>query len=53
MHLRDDSYVFNIQRQGDANPHGKADLLFVETLKDPHPEFDIVRDIGLSFARTA
>lgn len=46
VHLRDDSYIFNIQRQKDADPRSTADLLFVETLKDPHPEVDIIPDTG-------
>ena len=46
VHLRDDSYVFNIQRQEDADPQSKADLLFVETLKDPDPKLDNIPNTG-------
>ena len=46
VQLRDNSYVFNIQRQEGADLQSKADLLFVETLKDPHPELDKVPDTG-------
>ena len=46
VHLRDDSYIFNIQRQEDADPQqaAAADLLFAETLKNPLTKPDKVLD---------
>ena len=35
VQLRDDSYVFNLQEQRGGNSESTADLLLVETLKDP------------------
>lgn len=40
MHLRDDSYSFNIQRQGDADPQTTADMIFAETLENPQVQLD-------------
>ena len=42
VQLRDDSYIFNIQRQEGADPQSTADLLFVETLKNPQAQLDKV-----------
>lgn len=44
VRLRDDSYIFNIQRQEGADPQQAADLLFAETLKNPLTEPDKVLD---------
>ena len=45
VRLRDDSYIFNIQRQEDKDPKSIADLLFVETPKSPQDQLRAIFDI--------
>ena len=45
VRLRDDSYIFNIQRQVDKDPKSTADMLFVETLKRPPDQLRTMFDI--------
>ena len=44
IRLRNDSYIFNIQSQGDEDPKSAADLLFVETLANPQARLGTVSD---------